>query len=345
MNDTMNGRRVQCGVLGLHAQTMLHPGSGTALGTVDLPVQRERHTHWPTISGSALKGVLRDACRIRIAEREDLDRLPRTDDTDDRPAEREGSPRRRADATLKLNELFGPPTASSSEFAGAVSLTDARLVAFPVRSLKGVFAWVTCPSVLERLRRDLAMAGLTVGWEVPEVSETNRALVTNNSPCRISENPDRVVLEEFDFEIESTPCDKLAGWLAKHFLPSGKDYGPTRSRFERQLIVLHDDDFTHFARHATVVLARVGLDYESKTVRDGALFYQEFLPEEVLFYSVVMANASRSRNACEPAAMMNRLRELLEPGDERLTVLQLGGDETTGKGFCAARLWTGKDDG
>ena len=46
------------GLLGLHAQTALHPGSGTALGTVDLPVQRERHTHWPTIAGSALKGIL-----------------------------------------------------------------------------------------------------------------------------------------------------------------------------------------------------------------------------------------------------------------------------------------------
>src|SRR5260221_14740243 len=50
-------------LLFLHAQTGLHPGSGTALGTVDLPVQRERHTQWPTIPGSALKGILRDRCR------------------------------------------------------------------------------------------------------------------------------------------------------------------------------------------------------------------------------------------------------------------------------------------
>lgn len=33
------------------------------LGTVDLPVQRERHTGWPTIPGSAPKGILRDRCR------------------------------------------------------------------------------------------------------------------------------------------------------------------------------------------------------------------------------------------------------------------------------------------
>ena len=47
-----NGQ-VHSAILGLHAQTSLHPGSGTALGTVDLPVQRERHTLWPTIPGSA----------------------------------------------------------------------------------------------------------------------------------------------------------------------------------------------------------------------------------------------------------------------------------------------------
>src|SRR4051794_4247895 len=56
-------------LLFLHAQTGLHPGSGTALGAVDLPVQRERHTQWPTIPGSALKGILRDVCRETAKEK------------------------------------------------------------------------------------------------------------------------------------------------------------------------------------------------------------------------------------------------------------------------------------
>src|SRR5437879_572508 len=41
------GRGTVGALLGIHALTSLHPGSGTALGTVDLPIQRERHTHWP----------------------------------------------------------------------------------------------------------------------------------------------------------------------------------------------------------------------------------------------------------------------------------------------------------
>ena len=41
--------------------------------------------------------------------------------------------------------------------AGAVAFSDARILAFPVRSLSGVFAWVTCPAVLDRLSRDFGL--------------------------------------------------------------------------------------------------------------------------------------------------------------------------------------------
>ena len=57
-------------LLYLHAITSLHPGSGTALGVVDLPIQRERHTGWPVIPASSIKGVFRDACRRKDADRE-----------------------------------------------------------------------------------------------------------------------------------------------------------------------------------------------------------------------------------------------------------------------------------
>jgi len=40
---------------------LLHPGSGSELGIVDLPIQRERHTGYPKIEGSGLKGSLREA--------------------------------------------------------------------------------------------------------------------------------------------------------------------------------------------------------------------------------------------------------------------------------------------
>jgi CRISPR-associated protein Cmr4 len=327
-------------LLGLYAQTSLHPGAGTALGAVDLPVQRERHTHWPTVAGSALKGILRDACREKIAARADLDDLARHDDKEaegDQPAkraERKGTPRDRADATLELDVVFGPPTAGSSEFAGALSVTDARLLAFPVRSLKGVFAWVSCPAVLDRLQRDAALAGQATGWQVPAV-KANEVLVPPDCPCLIGQH---VVLEEFEFHKVAGDATAAGRWVADHLLPDRAEFQATRARFLRQFLLLSDDDFTHFARHATEVSARIGLNYESKTVKGGALFYQEFLPPETVLYSVVLANASRARNGGgKDAAGVLRFLSDNVPG-----LLQVGGDETTGKGFCATRLAVAK---
>jgi CRISPR-associated protein Cmr4 len=68
-------------------------------------------------------------------------------------------------------------------------------------------------------------------------------------------------------------------------------------------------------------------------VKGGALFYQEFLPPETLFYATVLANPVRQRFAAtNPAELLNRLQTWLPP------YLQIGGDETIGKGLCATRF-------
>ena len=43
----------------MYAVTPCHAGSGSALGVVDLPIQRERHTNWPVIQASGVKGAFR----------------------------------------------------------------------------------------------------------------------------------------------------------------------------------------------------------------------------------------------------------------------------------------------
>lgn len=286
----------EAALLFIHAQTSLHPGTGAALGAVDLPVQRERHTQWPTIAGSSLKGVLRDACR---PVREDW------------------------------LAVFGPETAEADKHAGALSLTDARVLAFPVRSLKGVFAWVTCRAVLERLCRDLELAKAVKRMEL-----CNRP-VQGEALCRRDELAldGKLVLEEFEFACTGA-ADSVANWIADQAVAD--DF--TRSRLRSHLAVLHDDDFTHFVRHATEVVARVGLNYDTKTVKSGALFYEEFVPPETLFYSVVLASASRREGRTMPAAEVLSFVQRRTP-----PILQIGGDETIGKGLCAVRFVPGKD--
>lgn len=284
-------------LLFIHALTGLHPGAGTAPGVVDLPVQRERHTRWPLIPGSSLKGVLRSSCRARL-EREDL------------------------------LAAFGPETTNAGEFAGALSVSDARLLAFPVRSLRGVFAWVTCPAALERFARDARLlAGIGDVPAPPEV-ERGRAACSGNDLLITG----RLVLEEFEYERDGesgAAAAAIAAWLSAHVVRDDA----TGRRLQRNLVVLHEDDFTYFVRHATEIVARVRLDYETKTVADGALFYEEFLPAETIFHAVVLAVASRSdRVHASASEMLERLHGALPK------VLQIGADETIGKGLCAVRL-------
>jgi CRISPR-associated protein Cmr4 len=278
----------------VHALSSIHPGSGTALGVVDLPVQRERHTNWPTIPGTSLKGVLRAEAKSRGMQ----------------------------DEVHKA--VFGPDTDNAAEHAGAISFTDARLLAFPVRSLKGVFAWVTCREALNRLRRDLILAG---GASPPDPPAPNAgtAVVAGGSPLKQGSG---IVLEEFAFEAVDG-AGPLAGWIAD----SAIEDPPTCQRMRERLVIVDDDAFGHFAQHATEVTARIALDYETKTVREGALFYEEFLPPETLLYSLVLAERSRSKGRHMDASQV--LDALTGIG---LRTVQIGAGETIGKGLCALRF-------
>lgn len=288
------GTRQAVSFLFLHARTPLHPGSGTALGVVDLPVQRERHTQWPLIPGSSIKGVLREAAS-RVSD----------------------------DAAVE--DAFGPAK-DADKHAGALVFTDARLLAFPVRSLRGVFAWVTCPSVLDRLNRDIALLGERPGIDLPGRPEDQHAICPADSPVCLENRA--VVLEEFEFTAKadgSQLAEQLAG------LAIGSDE-TTAAAVRRKLVLLSDNDFTHFARHATEVVARIGLDPQTKTVSTGALFYQELLPTECIFYAMVIANPSRGGGDRDAAQMLEYVRTTTP------SVLQIGGDETTGKGICAVHF-------
>ena len=109
-------------LLYIFTRTPLHVGAGSSVGAVDQPVQRERHTGFPIIPGSSVKGVLRDHLRALGKE--------------------------------SLNDLFGKGDEGEDFTAGKISFGEARLLAFPVRSAKGAFALATSSLALQRFARD-----------------------------------------------------------------------------------------------------------------------------------------------------------------------------------------------
>ncbi len=54
---------MKCIIIGMLAETPVHPGAGRSTGFVDLPVARESITEYPVIVGSSLKGAIKDRAR------------------------------------------------------------------------------------------------------------------------------------------------------------------------------------------------------------------------------------------------------------------------------------------
>jgi CRISPR-associated protein Cmr4 len=181
---------------------------------------------------------------------------------------------------------------------------------------------------------------------VPSMEGANQlaereSFAPDDCPCLLDGK--EVVLEEFDFQRATTwDVRPIAVWIAQNLLSDAPEFASTRSRFETSLLVLSDDYFTHFVRHATEVTARIRLDYDRKTVAKGALFYQEFLPAETVLYSLLLANNSRAKKL--KSADSDNIFQLLISTLDACEHLQLGGDGTTGKGLCTVRLSGGKGD-
>lgn len=301
-------------ILTLYAETPLHPGTGQTTGVVDLPVQRERHTGFPKIEASGLKGSLRAVAEQKVAER----RLTQQE----------------------VIAVFGPETSGDSDHAGALAPTDVRILAFPVRSLTDVFVWITCPKVVDRFHRDLALGGI-VGFDPPDLAPGDaEALVAHASPFT---GP--LVLEELSYTVRKAPCsngpvEKLATQIHK-FLPSGLD------RAKTHLIVLRDEDFTYFVQYATQVSARIALtggkttgewiNPATNTPEKGSLWYEEALPPETILYSLLIAADPRDGKKAGIADADGVLKKVEEMFKER-PYLQVGGNETVGQGWCAVKF-------
>ncbi len=102
----------------------LHAGVGQTTGVVDLPIEREKHTGYPCVYATGLKGSLRSYWKQNNYH--------------------------------DLEDIFGKEEASAG--AGGLIFTDLKILLFPVRASEGTFKWVTCQKVINRFKRDCKIA-------------------------------------------------------------------------------------------------------------------------------------------------------------------------------------------
>ena len=277
----------------LHALSPLHAGTGQGTGVIDMPIAREKATGIPYLPGSSVKGTLRD--QFAGTPSEEL--------------------------------IFGPPTERADEFAGAAQFADARLLLLPIRSLRGTFAWVTSPYILNRFAREIKD---TNGKPPPSVSvSSEKTCLVSSSQAAILYN-NQVVIEDLDLAaIADEGAKTWAEWIGTHAF-SGDDAAYPTMLTER-LCVVHDNMLTFLLTTATEVVARIRLKEDTKTVDTGALWYEESLPVESLLAGVFLIDPPR-KHAGRAQEVIDGLRT--QSGKRR----QFGGKATVGRGLCRVQI-------
>jgi CRISPR-associated protein Cmr4 len=283
-------------ILFLRALTPLHVGAGRGASIhVELPVQRDEFG-FPTIWASSLKGALRA----------NFDRSSKCD----------------------KNTIFGPEPASPevSEYSSAASFTDARLILIPGRLLKGVWAYITSPHMLEQLRTLLEVRGERV--DVPSVSG-NEALVSKPELMLTGSDGRRyVVVNEARLEAreDKSVIESLSKVLPDKIANTVKDKG---------VIVVSDAVARDIVNRSMVIQYRVRLNPNTKTVVPGALWSEEYMPSNTVMASLVVCREPRRRRsegeAC--ASATDVCNDLVGYFANTRSTIYVGGKETIGKGL------------
>ncbi len=266
-----------------YAISPIHAGSGAATSVVDLPIQRERHTQWPHVQASAVKGAMRAHYRKFAGE----------------------------ESGELINLIFGSDSGndgkkkmSGDDVPAAVSISDARLLAMPVRSNVAPFVWVTSPMVVKRYVRDMAFLGKEINWNIPDLSDNEAVALAGNISGQ-------VILEDAVVEVSGSDNNSPLSGITE---------------LERLLLV-SDEMYDYVVSSCTEVQAQIKIDAEKGTTAKGSLRYEELLPADTYLYAIVYFT-QKHLNHLQAETVNKHITEVISG------FMQLGGDETLGRGIC-----------
>lgn len=235
----------------LQAITTVRVGDGSATADVSLPVLREKHTGWPVLPGSSLKGALRARANALGEDQ------------------------------VAIERVFGPAAESEADDYGEISgvvgtarFDEAVLLALPVRSLSQTFALLVSPLSLARFARALGRTDLPALR--PQLDE---AIVGGAGQLGQSEigNRSRGVVFLEDLDLNGVVDEGLEAWRSLIAERCDEDW------FGDRLTVVHDDVFAHACRAWLDLRTRNAMGKDG-VVEEGKLFSVEGLPPETLWW-------------------------------------------------------------
>lgn len=305
-------------VTGICTLTSTHCGTGQAAGAIDLPIAREAHTGLPLMPATTLKGVARDDWFGEGEKKTEWFKRLFGPPPPKRVGNRENE---------QARERMGDHEGDQSPQAGDLVFLDACLLAFPVRSLTGVFRMITSPLLLHRLRRLAAAHGRNLhGDFVCPEPEEGKALVAD------AKFKGPLSLEDLIVPAERCVADSRVKTLAKalgRFVVMN-EMDTDRVALESRLVVVEDEALQDLTRRAMPVSARIVLT-DKKTSEN--LWYEETLAPDCLFAAVI---------AARPGAQPDPVDELTHRFSFTERYTQIGGNASTGCGQCR---WVVKPEG
>lgn len=282
----------------IHALSPMHMGTGAAVGGIDLPHSREAATRLPNVPGSSIKGVWRD-------------QFPRT--------------------TPETFRLFGSDWSEGTRDQGALLFSDAWLLCMPVMSYVGDFAWVTSPMSLARFARERLYTLPDAKPPALPPLQANQAMVSQN--CAI-QHADHLYLHELKIKaIKHQNTQAWAELIASEVFAGEVFAGEAdfQTAFVERFVVVAEAELVHLSQVGAHVPMRNALD-DNKTVKEGALWSEENMPAETIFWGTVAADTLQDRDntthkASDSLAQFTALAK-------KTPRLQLGGKATIGRGMC-----------
>jgi CRISPR-associated protein Cmr4 len=270
----------------------VHIGTGGyRLGRVELSIVREPGTRLPKIPGTSLAGAARSYAAMRYEK-------PQCAGQGGVNQPHCGQP------TCPVCYTFGTVRGTAGGNAGTVSISDARLLLFPVHSLAGP-VWVTSPSTLA----DFGIAD-------QQVSE-NKARWSSALTQQNRLNLGWLMLE------------KDSDWSA----PDGLQ---VPQEVKGRIVLVSDKLFSQIVNSNLEVRTSVSIDPRTGAAAESALFTYEALPRATwLWLDVVEDDYRNGFPASDPKAQQfqhKRPLDVVRAGLELAEYLGIGGMGTRGFG-------------
>ncbi len=195
---------------------------------------------------------------------------------------------------------LGPDAGETERGASKLTFSDLYPVFYPLPSLNEGYVYVTSPALLQKVE-----------------SLTGKSLESNDEQVKVS-----IGLDEVEAKGTIDPSEVLNA--VKEGLKAEEVHPFLRNK---KVYVLDDGDLIYYLEKGLVRLTRIRLDRQKKTVSQGALWTEEYVPHGTVFAGVVVEREWKN-DYCESC---NNCITFVK--DKLGNLLILGGKETVGKGM------------